>query len=95
MVDIIPGANTNPEPISTAKVQPSAQNAATAEASATSNANKKDFDVTTQIASMKDLQEKAPEVWDKMMEGIAQNIIKDMRQRQERLKKMWREGSEG
>ncbi len=94
MVDIIPSANTNPEPVSTAKVQPTSQNAPTAEASAASNANKKDFDVDTKISSMKDLQNKAPEVWDKMMEGIAQNIIKDMRHRQERLKKMWRESQQ-
>ncbi len=94
MVDIIPSANTNPEPVSTAKVQPTSQNATTAEASAASNANKKDFDVDTKISSMKDLQNKAPEVWDKMMEGIAQNIIKDMRHRQERLKKMWRESQQ-
>lgn len=93
MADIIPNANvSNTESTtSTTQVQPSSQNAATAEASATANANKKDFDMNTKVSSAADLKEKAPEVWDKMMEGIAQNIISDMRKRQERLKKMMRE----
>lgn len=95
MVDIIPDANTNPEPVSVVKLQPSSQNATTAEAAAASNANKKDFNIDTKLSSVADLKNKAPEVWDKMLEGIAQNIIKDMRHRQERLKKLWREGSEG
>ncbi|ADI38907.1 putative uncharacterized protein [Waddlia chondrophila 2032/99] len=99
MVDISPNTNLNAETQSAAQVQPSSQNAATAEASATANANKKnlkaEYDMDTVISSASDLKEKAPEVWDKMMQGIAQNIIKDMRERQERLKKMMRESREG
>ena len=95
MADIIPNTNISSETTSTTQVQPTSQNAATAEASATANANKKDFDMDTKISDTADLKNKAPEVWDKMMQGIAQNIIKDMRQRQERLKKMMREGREG
>lgn len=95
MADIIPNiAGSNPEPISTAKAQPSSQNPATAEAAATTNASKKDFSTATEISSLSDLKDKAPEVWQKMMEGIAQKIISDMRQRQENLKKMWRESRE-
>ena len=94
MVDIVPNTNISPGTTNTTQVQPTSQNAATAEASATANANKKDFDMDTKISNTADLKEKAPEVWDKMMEGIAQNIIKDMRQRQERLKKMMREARE-
>lgn len=96
MVDIIPNANINSSEStgSTSQVQPSSQNAATAEASASANGTKKDFDMNTKVNSTADLKEKAPEVWDKMMEGIAQNIISDMRKRQERLKKMMREAQQ-
>lgn len=95
MADIIPNISTGDSQVqNTAQVQPTSQNAATAEASATANANKKDYDMETTVNSAADLKEKAPEVWDKMMQGIAQNIIKDMRQRQERLKKMMREARE-
>ena len=94
MADIIPNANVNSEPTNTTQVQPTSQNATTAEAAAGANASKKDFDMNTKIDSTADLKEKAPEVWDKMMEGIAQNIISDMRKRQERLKEMMREARE-
>ena len=95
MVDIVPNINTGDNQAqNTTQVQPTSQNAATAEAAASTNAKKSDYDMETQISSTADLREKAPEVWDKMMEGIAQNIIKDMRQRQERLKKMMREARE-
>jgi len=45
----------------------------------------------TKIGSMAELREKAPEVYKKMMEGLAMNMINEMRRRQDRLKKMMRE----
>lgn len=72
-------------------MQPSAD-PTTAGHAAQANKSKKDFDVDTKISSVGDLREKAPKVFDKMMEGIAMNIISKMRKAQERLKEMWREG---
>lgn len=95
MSDIIPSVNTNPEQAQVTQAQPSSQNAATAEASATANASKKDFDMDTQVSSAAELKEKAPEVWNKMMEGIAMHIISDMRKREARLRELQRESRQG
>jgi len=45
----------------------------------------------TEVASLADLHAKAPEVYNAMLKGIAQNIVGEMREHQERLKKMMRE----
>lgn len=45
----------------------------------------------TKITSLQDLKEKAPEVWQKMLEGIAMNICNEMRHHEERIKKLRRE----
>lgn len=50
------------------------------------------YTMDTQIDSVESLKEKAPEVYQKMLEGVAQNIIGKMRKQQERLKKLMREG---
>lgn len=63
-------------------------------AAAKSGAAKATFSATTQISSLNDLKAKAPEVYDAMLKGIAQNIISEMREAQERLKKKMREGEE-
>jgi hypothetical protein len=44
------------------------------------------------VSNMKDLKEKAPEVYKAMMQGIAQTIISKMHTQQEHLKKMMRDG---
>lgn len=49
----------------------------------------------TMIGSIEDLKKKAPEVYKKMMEGIAMNIVGEMRHHQERLKKLMRESTDG
>ncbi|MGA8165350.1 MAG: hypothetical protein WB791_10100 [Waddliaceae bacterium] len=82
------------ESISTAPVQPSSANPSTAEASATANATKKEFSMDTTIGSVAELRRKAPEVYKKMLEGIAMTIIKSMRQHMAQLKKMMREARE-
>lgn len=46
----------------------------------------------TRVNSMDELRTKAPEVYNKMMEGIANRIINEMRRRQERIKQLMREG---
>ena len=45
-------------------------------------------DSFTQVSSMEDLKNKAPEVYQKMMEGIAMKICNEMRSSQERIKDM-------
>lgn len=92
MTDNIPNFNisSNSEPISTKPVNPSQDPTSAGNAAQANKTSKKDFDVDTEIKSVGDLREKAPEVFDKMMEGIAMNIITKMRKAQERLKEMWR-----
>ena len=46
---------------------------------------------TTQIHSLGQLKEVAPDVYKAMMQGIAQTIVNDMNEHQERLKKMMQE----
>lgn len=73
--------------------QPSSKNAATAEASAsqrTAGAGE-ETSGSTRFNSLEDLKEKAPQVYNAMMLGIAQNICKDMQEAQQRLKTMMRE----
>ena len=87
--------NPEPEPVSTTPVQPSSADPATAgNVAAANKTTTKDFTIDTQIGSLNDLREKAPEVYDKMLMGIAQSIVARMREQQERLKKMMREGRE-
>lgn len=45
----------------------------------------------TKISSLEDLREKAPEVYQKMLEGIAQKIVNEIKEHQDRLKKMMEE----
>lgn len=45
----------------------------------------------TKISSLQDLKEKAPEVWQKMLEGIGMKICNEMRHHEERIKKLRRE----
>ena len=70
---------------------PSASNAITAGAVASANAPAKATS-STKIGSMEDLKKKAPEVYNKMLEGIAMNICGHMREYAERFKKILREG---
>jgi hypothetical protein len=94
MSDIIPSFNPqSSEPVSTAPVQPSAD-PTTAGNAAQANKTKKDFDAKTQISTLEDLRKAAPEVFKKMMEGIAMGIISKMRRAQDRLEEMWRESRE-
>lgn len=92
MSDInVNATNTSADVEASAPVQPTSQNATTAGNAAVANASKKDFSMDTKVDSMKSLKEEAPEVYKKMMEGIAMSVISSMRKRQERLKQMWRE----
>ncbi len=50
-----------------------------------------EFNASTQVASMAELQTKAPELYRAMMQGLATNICNDMKDHQDRLKEMQRE----
>ncbi len=75
-----------------AAVAPSSANAATAGAIASSNTPTGVTSSTT-VNSIKELREKAPEVYQKMLEGIAMSICGKMKDHQDRLKKMMRDAS--
>ena len=70
------------EPVSDQVVQGSKTNPATFSGETTA---------ATEIKDMADLRQKAPEVHDEMMKGVAMAIIRQLNRRQERIKKMWRE----
>lgn len=72
-------------------IQPNAANATTAGAIASSQ-NSGQADSNTKIGTMEDLKKKAPELYQKMLEGIAMQICNSMKDHQTRLKKMIREG---
>lgn len=50
-----------------------------------------EFNASTTVQSLQDLKEKAPTLYRAMMEGIAMNIVNDMKDHQEKLKQMMRE----
>lgn len=75
-------------------VQPTSADPTTAGQVAQANASKKEFSTDTIIKNVADLKEQAPEVYQKMMEGIAMTIVREMKEHEERLKKMQREGRE-
>lgn len=51
-----------------------------------------EFSTSSKISSLEDLRIKAPKVWHAMLLGIAMNMCNHMREQQEHLKKMMREG---
>lgn len=52
-----------------------------------------EFNASTTIGSMSELQTKAPELYKAMMQGIATNICNEMKDHQDRLKEMQREAT--
>lgn len=51
------------------------------------------YTTATKIATMAELKEKAPEVHNETLKGIAMQIVSDMRRHADRLKKLMREAS--
>lgn len=84
---------TTPNPVSQTNVQPptaaptGSANAATAEAAMSMNAPAKATGATN-FSSLDDLKRKAPEVYHQMMVGVATSVIANMKDHQERLKKL-------
>lgn len=84
------------------QVQSSAQNVAatssvaadqvSAAGSVSSNTNQKELKMSDTISSLAELREKAPEVYNQMLQGIAMNICGQMKHQQERLKQVIRDG---
>ena len=44
------------------------------------------------VRNLKELKEKAPEIWNAMLKAMASEMTTDMRKSQDRLKKLMREG---
>lgn len=53
------------------------------------------YTAATTVTSIQDLQTKAPELWHAMLMGIAQNIMGQMREAQQRLKEMMQKQRDG
>lgn len=77
-------------PVSSASSSSTTQ-AASSTGSPTGTAS--DFNASTQIGSMSDLKDKAPELYKAMMQGLATNICNDMKDHQDRLKEMQRQAT--
>lgn len=72
--------NSNPTaPVATAPSAPAAATSPTATA-------QPGYGASTTVTNMTNLKEQAPEVWTAMMQGIAQTIINQMQDAQNRLK---------
>jgi hypothetical protein len=76
---------------STQAVQ-AAQGSDPSAASSPSAAGKPTASSSTKLSSVGDLQKQAPEVYKAMLEGIAINICNEMKDHQDRIKKMMQEG---
>jgi len=50
------------------------------------------YTTDTKVGSAQELKERAPDVYNAMLKGIAQSIVGRMRRHAEKLKKMMREG---
>jgi hypothetical protein len=79
--------------VSATVAAPSSTNAITAGAVASSNAPA-NISSSTTINSMEDLKRKAPELYQKMLEGIAMSICGESQRHQERIKKLMRESNQ-
>jgi len=52
-----------------------------------------EFNASTTVGSLQELQSKAPTVYKAMMEGIAMNIVNEMKDHQDRIKEMNRQAA--
>ncbi|MEC7839930.1 MAG: hypothetical protein VX777_07810 [Chlamydiota bacterium] len=62
--------------------------------SSSSSSERGEITAATKFSSIGDFREKAPELFDKWMETISQNIIDDMKKGAERMKKAMRKNRE-
>jgi hypothetical protein len=72
-----------------APVQPSATDPTTAAAAVSSNTNTANTQ-SSHFSSMEDLRRKNPKLYNLMMQGIAMNMISQMRRSQEHIAELWR-----
>lgn len=86
--------NTPANPVTPPTHAPSAADPTTAAAVASTHTHGGEVNSNTKINSLKDLKEKAPELYNKMLESIAMHICGEMREHQDRLKRMMREASD-
>lgn len=78
-----------PPPSSLAAAVKIATNATTQAGAVQSNATAKIFDSTSTVSSVSELQQKAPQLWQEMMQGIATTICNNMQDDQAQLKELW------
>jgi BarA-like signal transduction histidine kinase len=68
--------------------------AMTTEEAATQTSPSGTLTSSSEVKSLAEFKEKAPEVYDKMMLSIATEICNKMKEHQEKLKQMWREATD-
>lgn len=78
---------------STTPVSSAAQTSANAASESSNKPSSSDkVKMSDKITTLEDLRKKAPEVYQKMLEGIAQDMCAKMRDDAERFKQLMREG---
>ncbi|MGK5594125.1 MAG: hypothetical protein ACSNEK_02050 [Parachlamydiaceae bacterium] len=87
MSDITPTGSSTP---STAETPSSPTS--TSSTTGSSGSGDSGYSSNTTVGSISELQQKAPQVYQAMMEGLAMNIVGKMRDDQARLKKIMKEG---
>lgn len=79
---------------STGSVNESSASASTGAATGTSDAaaqGSQNWNMKTTVNSVEQLRQKAPEIYNAMLQGIAMNMIGQMKRRQDRLKELMRD----
>jgi len=90
-----PIAFSQSDPASMAPTTPVVTDTNTQVAGAAATASSGSKSDTTNFRNLNEFQKKYPEVYKKMMEGIATTIVNDMKHHQERLVKIWRKNRQG
>jgi len=84
------GVNATPPPPAAASAAAAPNAANPMVAAAVQQSNPSEVSSMTKIGSMADLKKKSPKVYNLMMQGIAQNVIKDMQWHANHLKELMR-----
>lgn len=78
-------AENAPAAAAAAAAAPASPTAANASGPSNSSSNVK---ISDTVSSLADLQQKAPQVYNMMLQGIAMNIVNEMQQQQQELKEL-------
>ncbi|WP_213158508.1 hypothetical protein [Parachlamydia sp. AcF125] len=85
--------SVSPQPVAPAVMQTSPSTSASSSPSLAPTSSSAGYSTSTRVDSLAELKKKAPKVYNAMIQGIATHICNEMKNHQDRLKKMTREAS--